>query len=178
MTKARANLTELEGAILSIVRAALQATPYRIRQVFLASPSAEWSGSAGAVYPAVKRLEAHALIKPTPPIDERGTRAYRLTRAGETAHESWLCDVERAASPGLDPFRTRAGFWHVLPAAKRRTLLQQLRREILAARARLAKPDGPRNEGDKIMDDLHLGLQDLRLQWIDKYLKALKPKLR
>ena len=178
MTKARADLTELEGAILSVIRAAPEATPYRIRQVFLASPSAEWSGSAGAVYPAVKRLEAQALIKPTPPIDKRGTRAYRLTHAGENAHERWLSDVERAASPGLDPFRTRAGFWHVLPAAKRRALLQRLRREILGARGRLAKETAARDEGDKIMDDLHLGLQDLRLQWIAKYLKALKPKER
>ena len=46
-------MTELEGAILGVIRLDPSCTAYRVRQVFLASRSDEWSGSAGAVYPAI-----------------------------------------------------------------------------------------------------------------------------
>src|SRR5690606_37675280 len=83
MTKTRASLTELEGAILGVLRRDPGATAYRIRQVFRVSRSAEWSGSAGAVYPALKRMQKDRLIAERPEQDERGTRTYALTPAGK-----------------------------------------------------------------------------------------------
>lgn len=173
MTKARAELTELEGAILSVIRFDPQATAYRVRRIFQTSRSAEWSGSAGAVYPAIARLEKLGLVRSSPESDRRGTRTYRPTRAGEAAHEQWLSDVDRAASPGMDPFRTRAGFWSALPPAKRRDMLLSLKRKIMDGRREILAELPTLDEGDRIMMDLNLAVQDLRLRWIDKYLKTL-----
>jgi DNA-binding PadR family transcriptional regulator len=171
MTKARASLTELEGAILSVIRMDPGSTAYRVRRVFEVSHSAEWSGSAGAVYPAIKRLEAEALIAAKPATDRRGTRSYRLTRAGEATHERWLCDIDRAAGPGLDPFRTRAGFWSVLPPPARRSMLKNLKHRIEQRREQLRQELPALDAGDVIMCNLHIALQDLRLRWIDEHLK-------
>src|SRR3569832_2452332 len=55
ITKARGGLTELEGAILGVLRRGGAMSAYAMRQVFLVSQSDEWSGSAGAVYPAIAR---------------------------------------------------------------------------------------------------------------------------
>src|SRR5262245_13459166 len=52
MTSSR-NLTELEGTALGVIWAGQPCTPYRVRRVFLDSPSPSWSGSAGAIYPLI-----------------------------------------------------------------------------------------------------------------------------
>jgi len=166
MTKPRSKLTELEGAMLGVVRLAPNCTAYRVRQVFLASRSAEWSGSAGAVYPAINRLEAEGLIGESAAQDGRGTRTYRLTPAGAAAHDAWLCDADRAIGAGLDPFRTRAGFWSVLPPKRLRVLLKQLAREAERRREELQRELPSLDEGDAAMTTLHIALQDLRLTWI------------
>jgi acyl-CoA reductase-like NAD-dependent aldehyde dehydrogenase len=79
--------------------------------------------------------------------------------------------VERAAGPGLDPFRTRASLWPALPQGKRRTLIKALRREIERRRADLLHELPSLDEGDAIATTLHVALQDLRLQWLEKRLK-------
>ena len=173
MTKPRAKLTELEGAILGVFRLDPSCTAYRVRQIFLASQSAEWSGSAGAVYPAINRLEARGQIRSMPQTDKRGTCTYRLTRAGEAAHDRWLCDSDRAIGPGLDPFRTRAGFWSVLTAPKLRSLLLRLRRQIEMRRNQLLRELPALDESDTIMVNLHIALQELRLKWVEQHLKNI-----
>lgn len=166
MTKPRAVLTELEGAILGVLRRDPTCTAYRVRQVFRASRSAEWSGSAGAVYPAIHRLVSDGLIKESTAADARGTQTYRLTKTGEAAHDRWLCDVERAVSPGIDPFRTRMGTLSVLSAAKRRKLLTDLKAAITEARENLQSTIPTLDEDDKAGAELHLALLELRLRWL------------
>jgi len=172
MTKSRAKLTELEGAILGVLRRDPSCTAYRIRQIFLASRSAEWSGSAGAVYPALKRMRTDGLIAERPEQDERGTRTYRLTAAGTRAHDQWLCDVDRAIGPGIDPFRTRAALWSILSPAKRRALMNGLKGAIENSREELSQELPSLDEGDANMTRLHLALQKLRLNWIEAHLNT------
>lgn len=171
-------MTELEGAILAVIRFVPGATAYRVRQVFLTSPSAEWSGSAGAVYPAIARLETLRLLRASPQGDRRGTRSFRLSPAGTAALERWLCDAERAVSPGIDPFRIRAGFWSALSPRKQKRLLRELQRRIRSRRDELVRERRARRDGDRVMLDLHIDLQELRLRWIDRYFKAPKAKPR
>jgi DNA-binding PadR family transcriptional regulator len=166
MTKSRARLTELEGAMLGVIRLDPSCTAYRVRRVFLASRSAEWSGSAGAVYPAIRRLQAEGLLKERTENDGRGTHTYRLTPSGEAAHVQWLCDGDRASGPGLDPFRTRAGFWSLLSPKKRIALLTRLRRQIEQRRNDLRRELPSLDANDAIMTNLDIALQDLRLKWI------------
>ncbi|HZE88705.1 MAG TPA: PadR family transcriptional regulator, partial [Verrucomicrobiae bacterium] len=61
--RARKGLSELEGATLGVVWSEQPCTPYAIRRVFQTSPSPFWSGSAGAIYPLVERLETRGLVR-------------------------------------------------------------------------------------------------------------------
>ena len=73
-------LTELEGTVLGLVWARQPCTPYRVRREFTDSPSPYWSGSAGAIYPLMARLESAGLLRSAPhATGERGSRRYRLT---------------------------------------------------------------------------------------------------
>jgi DNA-binding PadR family transcriptional regulator len=57
------NLSEMEGCVLALIWSGGPLMPYAIRQVFRKSPSPQWSGSAGSIYPLVDRLERRALIR-------------------------------------------------------------------------------------------------------------------
>lgn len=166
MTKSRAGLTELEGAILGVLVRAPSATAYRIRRVFQESRSAEWSGSAGAVYPAIRRMVAERLIKERAEDDARGTHTYELTQAGKAAYERWLCDIARAVGPGLDPFRTRAPLWSGLAPAAQRKIAKELSAALIEQRKNLTGTLKQLDEGDEIATRLHIALLDLRLKWL------------
>ena len=140
---------------------------YAVRQVFLVSQSDEWSGSAGAVYPAIARLRKAKLVAAATQKDGRGTKSLSPTDAGVAAHDDWLCDVARAAGPGSDPFRTRAPSWPKLPAARRRALIAALIVEIERQREQVrnaAVDDG----GDTIIRELNLALLETRLNWLNR----------
>jgi len=168
MTKSRANLTELEGAILGVLRRSPGMTAYAVRQVFLSSSSAEWSGSAGAVYPAIARLQTAGFVAARAAGDSRGTKTLGVARAGKTALDRWLCDTERAAGPGLDPFRTRAGLWSELAPGARRRLMRDLKVAITRQREILASGPKPTDAADAVTMELHLALLDMRLRWLDE----------
>lgn len=161
-------MTELEGAILGVLRRGGAMSAYAVRQVFLVSQSDEWSGSAGAVYPAIARLQKAKLVAAAAQkADGRGTKALTPTRAGLAAHDDWLCDVVRAAGPGSDPFRTRAPSWSKLPAAQRRTLIAALIEEMERQRAAV-RANTLDDSGDAVIQELNLALLDTRLNWLKR----------
>jgi DNA-binding PadR family transcriptional regulator len=164
--KRKDGLTELEGAILSAVRRGEGITPYRLRQAFLVSPSIEWSGSAGAVYPAMRRLKAAGLLSATTSGDARGTEHYRVTEAGEAALLAWAGDVERAMSVGIDPFRSRVPQWLILPSARRGAMLRALEKALTARCEALRAKMPTVGEIDRVQVTLELELQRTRLRWI------------
>lgn len=117
MTKsaARKTLTELEGAALAIIARRGPCTAYTVKEAFRTSPSEFWSGSAGAVYPLVKRLEARKLITAkADKTDGRARREFTISKAGQNALTAWLTDAQRAAGLGFDPLRTRLFFSDLL----------------------------------------------------------------
>ena len=126
-------LTELEGAILSEIHDRHHDTAFQVRRAFAQSLSLEWKGSAGAVYPAVKRLEERGLIAASPAQGGRAARRLSLTDNGREALAEWAGDARLATSIGIDPFRLRAGTWTKLDAKRRKKLFAALRSEILAS---------------------------------------------
>lgn len=161
------SLTELEGAILSEVHHRGRSTAFQVRKAFQVSPSLEWSGSAGAIYPAIAKLTASGLIHSEKTETGRKTSLLSLTAEGEGRLNDWICDPSRAASVGLDPFRLRAGMWGALPAPMRRAALEALhgriREEIEGLKARLTDLDAV--ERERI--ELAILLQQARLGWLD-----------
>jgi DNA-binding PadR family transcriptional regulator len=115
-------LSELEGCILGSLWLRGPSTPYAVRRVFLDSPSWHWSGSAGAVYPALRRLERWGLVDSVhAPRGDRKARRYELTRKGRNRFLAWL---EPPFGPDVlslppDPVRTRMSFITVLSSARR-----------------------------------------------------------
>lgn len=166
MTKTRAELTELEGTILGVVRRGGPMTAYAVRSVFLSSVSAEWSGSAGAVYPAITRLVRAGFLKESAVHDGRRSKTYALTRSGIAANDSWICDIGRAAGAGQDPFRIRAALWSLLPASRRgamaKALIEEMKKRQTAVTAGLQN----RGDPDAIMDQLYCMLLEQRIGWI------------
>jgi DNA-binding PadR family transcriptional regulator len=121
-------LSELELAVLGIVWKKGPCTPYAIRKEFLTSPTPHFSGSAGAIYPLVRRLEDRRLLVSEP--DPRGRKARilcTLTRRGRSALSKWLTSPVRdeAASPVFDPLRLRVFFLAALSRRQRRLFLDR-----------------------------------------------------
>lgn len=120
----RTSLTELEGAALAIIAREGPVTPYAVKESFRNSPSEFWSGSAGAVYPLVNRLEKRKLIAAkTDKADGRARREFSITPAGRAAMKEWLTDAGRASGMGFDPLRTRLFFSELLSPAERKAFL-------------------------------------------------------
>lgn len=121
-------LTDLEGAVLADVATRGTATSYAVAQTFSQSPSEYWSGSAGAVYPLVKRLAARGLLAAHPGAAGKRQRLdYSITPVGRAALEAWLLDAQRASGMGFDPLRTRLVHLHLVTPAKRQAFLNDVR---------------------------------------------------
>ena len=129
----RRNLSEMEGCVLALIWADGPSTPYALRQVFLKSPSPQWSGSAGSIYPLIERLARRHLIRcVTHATGRREGRLISITLAGQAAMEQWLDPALPDWVTGVppDPLRTRIRFLAALPAEKRIAFVAAARRAV------------------------------------------------
>ncbi len=123
----------MEGATLAQIAKDGPITPYKIKEVYRLSPSAFWSGSAGAVYPMVQRLEKRGLIQSqSSPNDGRKRREYTITSLGKRVMLAWLSDAERAGGMGFDPLRTRLFFLDLLNKKQQQKFLQETEENLSA----------------------------------------------
>jgi DNA-binding PadR family transcriptional regulator len=159
-------LTEVEGAILSEIAHRGNMTAFRVRRAFETSPSVEWSGSAGAIYPAIRRLRERGLLQGEETGDRRGTVHLSLTAAGDAAMLAWACDADRASSVGLDPFRLRAGIWMKLSSAQRRKTMRDTEAAIRANIAYLEEYQLHLDSVEAARITLSLAVQRLRLAYL------------
>lgn len=164
-------LTELEGAVLSEIHHRDNHSAFRVRRAFQTSPSTEWSGSSGAVYPAIRRLTERGLVDAELLQTARRASRLTLTPEGERALDEWATDVGRAIGVGLDPFRLRSGIWAGLPSDRQTELLTRLLEAIDAERDlegthQLDETERPRAEWATI-------LQDARRAWLVGQLELL-----
>ncbi len=128
-----ADLSELEHVVLGIIWKKGPCTPYLVRKEFLTSPSPHFSGSEGAIYPLVRRLEKRALLKSKADrTGKRPRRLFQITSDGLAMLRDWLkppfCDD--AAAPGNDLLRTRLYFLAALPPAKQEDFLRDAQQQL------------------------------------------------
>lgn len=119
-------LTELEGAVLGLVWSRAPCTPYAVRREFQVSPSPFWSGSAGAIYPLMRRLEKRGLLRAEARVTgRRRGRQYAPTAAGLRALRAWIGPPPPAWVLGvpMDALRTRVEFLGALSRARREAFL-------------------------------------------------------
>ena len=132
MTRANdAELTEMEGLLLAKVAQMAPITAYELKESIAAAPSRFWSGSAGAIYPAVKRLTARGMLTPqNASVGRRNAVAYDLSPAGKAAFRDWVTDLDRAVDPGVDPLRMRMLFLDLVPKTRRDSFLSRVEEKL------------------------------------------------
>lgn len=122
-----ADLTELEACVLGLIWSEGPCTPYRVQQIMKGSPSPHWSGSAGAIYPVIERLEGGGLVRARKRMQgKRESRAFQTTASGMRVLRSWIGPPvsEWAGDLPIDPLRTRVRFLGALPIDKQRRFLR------------------------------------------------------
>lgn len=124
---ARGQLSEIEACVLALVSVDGPSTPYAIRKVFLDSPSPQWSGSAGTIYPLIERLLRRRLIRSKLCLTgRRRGHQISLTMLGSQALQQWLAlpIPEWVAGVPPDPLRTRVRFLCAISANRQKAFLQ------------------------------------------------------
>jgi DNA-binding PadR family transcriptional regulator len=124
--KAAPGHSELECFVLGIVWRYGPCSPYTVRRRLRDSPSTQWSGSAGAIYPLMQRLEKHGLLRSrSAATGERKSRRYTITSRGVAALRSWMGPPlpAEAVTVAYDPLRSRIRFLDLLAPEERRVWL-------------------------------------------------------
>ncbi len=181
-SKATRELSRLELAVLGLVFQGAPCTAYWIRRQFRASPSSFFSGSAGAVYPAVRRLEVRSLVKATTRREgRRRSVEYRLTARGRRALEAWLSPpfpFEDVAFT-MDPIRTRVYYLEALGAGERRRFVAEA---VEQARRRAAIVESESEERRRAGDLFgYLGGRGVvhearaRVRWLEELRRVVEP---
>ena len=110
-------------------------TAYAIRRNFQRSPTPDWSGSAGAIYPLLARLDRGRLVRSQAyRTGRRPGRRFQLTLAGKRALRRWLEPPLTDEVVGIpsDPLRTRLGFLDALPPRLRAAFLAEAHAKMQA----------------------------------------------
>jgi DNA-binding PadR family transcriptional regulator len=153
-------LSDLEGAVMAQIGHHGPVTGYAVVKRFAQSSSEFWSGSAGAVYPLIKRLAARQLLSTTEALDGKRARTdYVLTAAGHAALKAWLLDAQRACDLGFDPLRTRLVHLDQCSASERKRFIKEVKAQLLTAMQTPARTDDPRFQA------LHRSVTQARFDW-------------
>lgn len=114
--------SELECFALGLVWQLGPASAYDIRTHMQKSPSTQWSGSAGAIYPLIRRLARRGLLSgKRERVGRRGRVRYHITPAGLRVLKAWVGPPfsPDAITVSYDPLRSRARFLAALAPAQR-----------------------------------------------------------
>ena len=168
-------LTELEGCVLGLIWEMGPCTMYGVRKVLQSSPSAYWSGSAGAVYPLVRRMADSGLVQAQEGF--RGKRRhvlYSISRDGTAALRRWIGPPTKdyAVSTPADPIRTRVRFFGALDQDQLRELLElvnaRFELEIEIARRRIDKSRTSEDQYDILVSRGAELMALARLAWLNE----------
>jgi DNA-binding PadR family transcriptional regulator len=173
-------LSELEGCVLGFIWKHGPTTAYAVRKEMLDSPSSHWSGSAGAIYPLLERLQKQRLVSAKAGArGERSHTSYQLTEAGNKALLAWLAPSLEAdiISVAPDPLRTRMYFLRALPPAQRRTFLERARAKLVEYMK--AIEDAPaHDEFDQIANRGAIHATHARIAWLDEVRRSFARRKR
>jgi len=173
-------LSELEGCVLGFIWKHGPTTAYAVRKEMLDSPSSHWSGSAGAIYPLVERLQRRRLV--TSKAGARGERShtsYTLTEAGRRALLAWLAPPLEPdiISIAPDPLRTRMFFLRALPPARRRAFLKRARTKLVEYVKRIENAPAT-DEFDELANRGAVHATLARIAWLDDVQRSLAQRKR
>ena len=167
--------TDLEAAVLGTLWREGPCTAYVVRKSFVDSPSPKWSGSAGAIYPLLKRLEEKKLIHSTTnDSTKRKQRDYKTTRQGMVVFRRWLQNLDFDNDLGLvhDPLRLKILFLEALPAKESIQLVERaiegIQTKIVQLKLDCNKNTLESNPGVYFASRNALLLTKARLTWLNE----------
>jgi DNA-binding PadR family transcriptional regulator len=87
-------LTPFEHILLGLICLS-PSSGYDLKRTFAVTPMGVYQPSSGTLYPALRRLEQHGLVRAQAPDGDgegsaRRRRVYEPTAPGRAAHEDWL----------------------------------------------------------------------------------------
>ena len=168
-------LSELEGCVLGYLWKHGPSTAYAVRKEMIDSPSSHWSGSAGAIYPLLERLEKRGFVASSK--GARGDRehwTYELTDGGRDAFMAWLAPplAYDIVSLAPDPLRTRMFFLGALSPKRRASFISEAREKLVAYVDEL-KDSTQEDEFDRLATRGAIRATRARIAWLDDVRKAL-----
>lgn len=93
-------LTDFEQVLLGVIDSEPR-SGYGLKKMFNSSPSSVYQPSPGALYPALRRLEARGLLRAEKiATGRRAQRMYHVTDVGRAVHVEWLRQPVVAATVG------------------------------------------------------------------------------
>ena len=178
--KKEERLSELEHVVLGIVWKKGPCTSHAVRVEFVNSANTHFSGSAGSIYPLVRRLEQRGLVEMR--ADRHGQQDRRLvtiTAAGRRALRGWLAPPFRGEdfSVQYDPIRTRFYFLGALTGREQERFLDEaeagFRQEMIALRETRARYQEQGWLWSALATEGVLGHCRAQLQWLRRARKTL-----
>jgi len=85
-------LTDFEHVLLGMLVTYEPSSGYDLKKMFTRTPAAVYQPSAGALYPALRRLQQRGLIWVEADVSEggRARRLYYVTKTGRDEHRNWV----------------------------------------------------------------------------------------
>lgn len=154
-------------------------TAYAVMKNFQKSPSSYFSGSAGAIYPLVKRLEENGLIAAkSSKAGSRSRKHYSVTPDGKTALRNWLSAPipEEDVAFTVDLLRTRVLFFKNLTKTQQRKFVIDVRKNVqerIKTREELMKKHKDDDKFELLASRSAVIAEQARLKWLDELEKAI-----
>jgi DNA-binding PadR family transcriptional regulator len=167
--------TELEGFVLGLFWEMGPCSPYQLRRQMLSSPSTQWSASAGAIYPLVRRLEKARLVRSRARKNgNRARREYELTASGIRALRAWVGPplADEAVTVAHDPLRSRARFLGALSRADQLAWVAAARAALDEVEQRVRAWNPERGDRDLMTKSGELDVKSRR-EWVSHVGKTI-----
>jgi DNA-binding PadR family transcriptional regulator len=177
--------SELECFVLGLIWRHGPSSPYTIRRLLQDSPSTQWSGSAGSIYPLMRRLEHRGQLRSEPAATgDRPAREYVITEAGIEAMRAWIGPPlpDYAVTVAHDPLRSRIRFLDLLQPAEQRAWIAAAKAALEEVLARVQRWEELHAESDEPLAAILTlsGETDVesRTRWLREAEAMLSPQRR
>lgn len=167
--------SELEGCVLGHLWKHGPCTAYSVRSAMLESPSSQWSGSAGAIYPLLQRFEERGLVRSRKAMrGERESWLYTLTAGGRGRFREWLGPplTPDVVSITADPLRTRMYFLGALSTRERSAFIASARATLRRHLEEL-ETSSAREVFDRLALRGAIRMTHARLAWLDEVRRVI-----
>ncbi|HXH62152.1 MAG TPA: PadR family transcriptional regulator [Fimbriimonadaceae bacterium] len=172
-------LSHLGYIALGVVAQFEPCSAYRVMMAFQTSGSSYYSGSAGAIYPLLRRLAAEGLVSVEKKRHgKRERKTYSVTKEGMAQFRRWTLTIDPKDDVAflVDLIRTRVSLLSSFPKADRKKFFVSARQQVAAHIddiKRMLKDGDELTECDIAAVEGVLASEEARLKWLTLIEKRL-----